>query len=148
MERGFVLLRCEHCGSVNRVKQDKLSSCIRCGSCKENMNLSDNAMDIEENEFDREVLKWPGVVLVEFYSDSCGYCRQLDPVLRELAQDYKGIIKVVQINTARAANLAGQFQLRGVPAMYLYDKGRLIGNLPGYVAQTQLESWIKSFLPI
>lgn len=148
MQKEFVLLRCAHCGTVNKIKRENLQKRIQCGSCKEVLSFHKEALDIGESDFDREVLKWPGAVLVEFYSDSCGYCRQLDPVLKDLARFYAGVLKVVQLNTARAMNLAAQFQLRGVPAMYLYDNGRLIGNLPGFVPRPQLESWLKSMLPL
>jgi thioredoxin 2 len=65
---GNVLLRCGNCGAVNRVPADKLNSNPKCGKCKNYLTFPKAPVNVTAGNFDREVLGWPGAVLVEFWA--------------------------------------------------------------------------------
>lgn len=63
-----VMLRCSKCGTVNRVIAEKLGSTPHCGSCGTTLSFPHAPVDVTEPQFDAEVLRWPGIVLLEFWN--------------------------------------------------------------------------------
>jgi thioredoxin 2 len=137
-----ILLRCQSCGTVNRVSVDKLSLNPKCGRCKTVLEYPSLPVDVTSSTFHREVLSCPGAVLVEFWSPSCGHCQRLSPLLTQIAAEKAGTLKVVNINTQTEQLLAGQFGIRGVPTLILYKGGKKLRELSGALPKEQLEAWI------
>jgi thioredoxin 2 len=137
-----ILLRCQSCGTVNRVSVDKLSLNPKCGRCKTVLEYPSLPVDVTSSTFHREVLSCPGAVLVEFWSPSCGHCQRLNPLLTQIAAEKAGMLKVVNINTQTEQLLAGQFGIRGVPTLILYKGGKKLRELSGALPKEQLEAWI------
>ncbi len=81
-------------------------------------------------EFDARLAK-PGPILVDFYTDNCGYCVKLAPTIAKLAQQYQGRAGVVKVNTANAAELAQRYQIRGVPTVILFANGKEVRRWMG-----------------
>jgi thioredoxin 2 len=141
-----VLLRCQSCGAVNRVLKDKLSSVPKCGRCKKPLDYPHEPIDITTGSFKKEVLSSPGVVLVDFWSPTCGHCQRLNPVLDQIAAEKAGAIKIAKVNTKTDQHLAFQFGIRGVPTLILYKNGKKINEISGALPKHQLEAWINSSL--
>jgi thioredoxin 2 len=139
-----ILLRCGNCGAVNKLLKDKLSAGPKCGKCKAPLDYPGRPVDVTSGSFQKEVLSCPGVVLVEFWSPSCGYCLRLDPVLEQLAREKAGILKIVKINTHAEQYLPSQYGIRGVPALLLFRNGNKINQITGAMSKQQLEEWVRS----
>ncbi len=92
----------------------------------------------DEDSFDQLVLGDPSPVLVEFFSPWCAHCRRLAPTLEELARDYHGRVRFVQVNAEDAAELALRYQVQGVPTMVLFVDGREMGRIIGAVPKEQI----------
>ncbi|UCF87610.1 MAG: thioredoxin fold domain-containing protein [Nitrospiraceae bacterium] len=137
-----VLLRCQSCGTVNRVAGGKLSLKPKCGRCKTVIDYPNRPVDVTASSFHHEVLSCPGAVLVDFWSPSCGHCQRLNPLLDQIAAEKAGMLKVVKINTQTEQFLAGQFGIRGVPTLILYKGGKKLRELPGALPKEQLDAWI------
>lgn len=95
--------------------------------------------------FQDEVISHPGVVLVEFWSPSCGHCRTLHPVLEQIAEENAGVLKIATVNTGEETMLSTRFNIRGVPTFMLYRGGKKIQEMIGAMPKQQIEAWIRSF---
>lgn len=141
-----VIIRCNHCGKKNKLKKSDLEKTIKCGHCHEPMKIIDEARYITEASYNAEVVNNPGVTLLEMYTDSCGYCKQLNPVLDEIAKEYKGVIKVVKVNAEQERKLAMGFMLRGVPTLILFNDGRQLDMKAGAMSKEQIIAWMRNYI--
>ncbi|HEX8948844.1 MAG TPA: thioredoxin domain-containing protein [Dissulfurispiraceae bacterium] len=146
MADNSVLLRCTACRTVNRVPAHKLNDTPRCGKCKVLLEFPRGPVEVNAANFRREIMEWPGVALVEFWSSRCGVCRSVAPAVRELAHLRAGSLKVATINADQEHSLSGQFNIRAVPTFILYRHGEKIKELTGGLSTQQLEEWINASL--
>ncbi|MFH1146651.1 MAG: thioredoxin domain-containing protein [Pseudomonadota bacterium] len=144
MPNDTALIRCSNCGTVNRIHPGKLHESPRCGKCKAPLRIPNRPVIVTASDFDREVVKWPGLVLIEFWTPFCVHCQAMAPVLDALARERAGKLKIVKINAEREPMLARQFSIMGTPAFLLYRNGNKLGEIPGALPKAQLEKWIDS----
>ncbi len=146
MRTDVVFLRCKNCRAINRVPTDRLMSNPRCGKCKTFLEIPRIPLEVTASDFDREVLAWPGVVLVEFWNPRCGHCQAIAPALDELAHQRAGLLKVVKVNVENEPSLAMRFNIRAIPFLMLYRDGNKLSEVAGELSKEQLEAWIDSSL--
>jgi thioredoxin 1 len=85
--------------------------------------------EITDDEFAHEVLGSDLPVLVEFWAPWCGPCRQLAPVLEQLAEERAGTLKVVKINQDEHPRISAEYRVMGVPTMLVFDRGEAVIDL-------------------
>ncbi|MEW6054205.1 MAG: thioredoxin TrxC [Nitrospirota bacterium] len=146
MSEHQALLRCPACGAVNRVSADRLRDQPKCGKCSNLLEVTGKPVDVSATGFEREVLQWPGAVLVEFWAQWCGYCRMIAPAIDALARAKAGLVKVVRVNVDKAPELAQRFGIRATPTFLLYRNGNKVNEIGGALPGDQLEIWIESSL--
>lgn len=83
------------------------------------------------DSFDREVLQSEIPVLVDFWGDHCPACRQISPILDEIARERAGRLKVVKIHAADNAAIAARYGVRSMPTVFLFEGGAVRGQLMG-----------------
>ncbi|HTZ16836.1 MAG TPA: thioredoxin domain-containing protein [Dissulfurispiraceae bacterium] len=137
-----VLVRCGRCGTVNSIPAGKIGMHPRCGRCKVLLSFPEAPINATMASFEDEVVRWPGAVLVEFWSQTCGICASLMPSIYDLARQRAGRLKVVLINVERELFLANRFNVLSLPTFIIYNNGRLINRLDGALARARLEEWI------
>jgi len=87
---------------------------------------------VSEDTFQSEVLDATQPVLVDFTAVWCGPCKMLDPIVKQLAEQWDGKVKVVKLDVDYNPNLAIQYQVMGVPTLMLFVNGRPSERLSGY----------------
>ena len=137
-------IRCGSCGSVNNVLVDRLRSGPRCGNCSARLEFPSSPVDLSPPRFREEILRHPGVALIDFWSPTCGHCMRLNPLLDQMAMDHAGLIKIARVNVAVEQHLAMQFDIRSVPTLVLFKNGKKINQISGSLQREQMESWISS----
>ena len=93
-----------------------------------------------EDTFEAEVLQENLPVLVDFTAVWCGPCKMLDPVVKDLAQDWDGQVKVVKLDVDDNPNIAIQYQVMGVPTLMLFKNGQPVERVTGYQPKDRLNS--------
>ena len=99
-----------------------------------------------DQNFDNDILTDDLAVLVDFGAEWCGPCKQLDPILEEIASENIDKLKVLKINIDDNPMTPQKFGVRGIPTLMLFNKGKLIDTKVGSLPKTALENWIKSNL--
>jgi thioredoxin 1 len=100
------------------------------------------AQAVNDTNFEAEVLKADGPVLVDFWAEWCGPCKQLSPVIDELAKDLSGKVKVVKINIDEAPNAPTKYGVRGIPTLMIFKGGQVVDTRVGGAPKGQLQDWI------
>ncbi|MDG1504865.1 MAG: thioredoxin [Planktomarina sp.] len=81
-------------------------------------------------------------VVVDFWAEWCGPCKQIGPALEELSVEMEGKIKVVKVDVDSNPSAAAALGVRGIPALFLFKDGRVISNKTGAAPKAALKSWI------
>lgn len=96
---------------------------------------------ITKDNFDAEVLKAKGTVLIDFWASWCGPCRMLSPVVDEVADEHADV-KVGKINIDEEPELAQQFDVMSIPTLMVFRDGEKIRESVGVVPKEQIENLI------
>jgi thioredoxin 1 len=87
---------------------------------------------VGESDFENEVISSSLPVLVDFTAVWCGPCKMLEPIVKQLAQEWEGKVKVVKLDVDDNASLAIQYQVMGVPTLMLFSNGEPLERMTGY----------------
>lgn len=96
---------------------------------------------INEKEFDLEVLKEGGVVVVDFFATWCGPCKKLEPILEELQEEMVNI-KIVKIDIDENPNVAVEYRVMNIPTIKIFKKGQELTTKVGFLPKDSLISMI------
>lgn len=142
MKQSYVL-RCGPCGTLNSVPVERAENRPLCGRCKAALQFPSRTVFVSSGTFDREVLQWPAVVLVEFYDEWCHYCREIAPELEKLAAKRQGTLKIVKIDMQKDPLLSLRYNVKGAPSFLLFRNSGLLARLDGSPGNVDdLEKWI------
>ncbi len=99
---------------------------------------------VTDDTFEAEVTNSDIPVVVDFWAEWCGPCKQIGPALEELSEEMAGKVKIAKINVDENPNSPAQMGVRGIPALFLFKGGQVVSNKTGAAPKSALQSWIES----
>ncbi len=137
---------CPDCKVINNVDPDRSGAV--CGKCKTALvpEAPGYPLSVTDSDYETAVLGSKVPVLLDLWGQSCPPCRQLAPVLKELAKVYTGRLKVAKLNVEQHPQVAGRLGIRGIPTLILYKDGKEIARTAGFQPLSRLEVFIRAAL--
>ena len=100
-------------------------------------------VNVTDENFDTEVLKSDKPILVDFWAEWCGPCKQIGPTLEEISNEMSNEITIAKHNIDNEPNIPTKYGVRGIPTMLLFKGGELKATKVGATTKSNIVSWIK-----
>ena len=97
---------------------------------------------VSDADFESEVLKASGAVVVDFWAEWCGPCRQIAPALEEISGSLNGKVKIVKLNVDENPHTASKYGVMSIPTLMLFKNGEMASRQVGAAPKQKLEQWI------
>lgn len=108
--------------------------------------MGNNVLTLTRENFEQEVLKSDIPVLVDFWAPWCGPCRMVSPIVDELAEDFKGKVKVGKINVDEQGELAEKYRVMTIPTLMVFKGGNIVDTLVGARPKEELSGMLSKHL--
>ena len=99
---------------------------------------------VSDTNFDAEVLKANGPVVVDFWAEWCGPCRMIAPALEEISGSLGNKVKIVKLNVDENPQTAAKYNVMSIPTLMVFKNGEMASLHRGAAPKSQLEKWISS----
>ncbi len=101
---------------------------------------------VGDDNFDNDVLQASGPVLVDFWAEWCGPCKQIAPALEEISTEMSDRLTVVKINIDENPNTPSKYGVRGIPTMMVFKDGQVAGTKVGALPKGKIVDWVESVI--
>jgi thioredoxin 1 len=108
--------------------------------------VSENIMNIDDNNFQKTVLESQKPVLVDFWATWCGPCRMVAPIIDELSKEYLDKVDFGKINVDEAPKLASQYGVMSIPTLIVFKNGKPEQQVIGFKPKNELKSMLDKAL--
>jgi len=97
---------------------------------------------ITDSNFDEEIKNSQIPILVDFWAEWCGPCKQIGPILEDIGEAKKDKLKILKLNVDENPQTPQKFGVRGIPTLMLFKDGKLVDTKVGSLPKNMLESWL------
>lgn len=103
-------------------------------------------LQVTDENFDAEIISSDKPAMVDFWAEWCGPCKMVSPVVEELANEYKGKIKVAKMDVDKNRQTPARFGIRNIPTLILFKRGEVAQTIIGAQPKSYIEEELKKLL--
>jgi len=134
-------LTCPHCTATNRLPVERVQDNPKCGQCKQAL-YTGSPMELTEASALKLIRNNQTPVLVDCWAPWCGPCRTFAPIFKQAAAEFEPKLRLAKLDTQAQPGLAGQWQIRSIPTLLLFQNGQEVARTSGAMPLPQLQQWL------
>lgn len=134
---------CPHCDAVNRLGRERLADQPVCGKCARPLFIA-KPLDVDSEHFARHISRNDIPVLVDFWAAWCGPCQMMAPAYNQAAQRLEPGLRLLKVNTENTQDIAARYNIRSIPTMALFRKGREVARQAGAMDAGSIVAWAQA----
>ncbi len=136
---------CPRCRSVNRLPAGRSAAEAKCGSCHDPL-FAGRATPVDEAGFESHLRLDEVPILVDMWAPWCAPCRTMAPLFERAAQLLEPEVRLLKLNVDEAQSTASRLGVHGIPALYLFKNGRILGQSSGVRNTETIVRWARAHL--
>ncbi len=140
---GSLHIVCAPCGAVNRIPAARIAEQPGCGKCHRPL-FNAHPMELTATNFKKQITRNDVPVLVDFWAPWCGPCKMMAPAFEQAAAQLEPRVRLAKLNTENEQAIAGQFGIRSIPTLVLFQHGRELTRQTGAMGLRDIVRWAGS----
>ncbi len=136
---------CPHCNAINRVAAERLHDNPKCGKCHQPL-FTGQPVELNNANFQKHLTRNDIPLLIDFWAPWCGPCKMMAPAFSAAAARLEPRVRLAKLNTEDEQVIAGQFGIRSIPTLMLFENGQQVAVQPGAMGEADIVRWTESNL--
>ena len=108
--------------------------------------MSEHIVTLTDSNFKEEVMESEVPVVIDFWAEWCGPCKMIKPAIKEIAEEYKGKVKVGELDVDSNQEITAQYRILNIPTLLFFKEGKVIEQILGAVPKKKIINTLESIL--